>query len=301
MIRWIVGSVLLAAALPAAAAPAALVCAAAGKAQVQSAGKTDWKPLRVLAKLEAGDKVRCEAGAQATVLLLSSKERFQIGPGTAEIQAGTVSGGKSLGGLRAGNNVKVGEGVGALVSRNAGESQVRLTRNFTGWLPAGERRIAWDPIPGAASTRFTLFDAESNVVWAGKSAGAAVELPADVTLEVRRPYIWRIAAANAEGKPLVGGSRWGVLTFLDAAEGAALDADAKALADLDKTDKADPSSLVLLAELYRTRGVLMRTLEALDTLNERGQPGIEEAMDAVYTELGPLARGLAGRAAPADN
>jgi len=288
----------LLAALPAAAAPVAISGQVTGKrAELQTGGKGAWQALAPLRKLEPGDRIRCGPDSRAVLVLLSSKERFQVEPGQeAEVLESGIRGAKSLGGLTgpaAATAAKLaGSRTGAFTARPA-ERFSPLFRGFKGWLPEGERRLRWEPAAGAATYVLSLFDARSNLVWQSERASAPeAELPAEKEIQARQPYLWRLVPYGASGRPLPA-ARWGVLTWLPRAEGEALDADAEALRAQDREDPRDPTALFLLAELYRQHGVLDGTLETLSTLQSRGVDGVELPLAETYSQLGPFARGLA--------
>ena len=50
---------------PAVAVPVGMACHLTGKPEVGTGGK--WKPLRLMQRLQAGDTVRCSAGAEAII------------------------------------------------------------------------------------------------------------------------------------------------------------------------------------------------------------------------------------------
>jgi hypothetical protein len=60
-------------------------------------------------------------------------------------------------------------------------------------------------------------------------------------------------------------------------------------------NKEDITALTLLAELYRSYGVLDKTLETLERPEFEHQPGIQQAQDDVYRQLGGYAFILAKR------
>ena len=60
-------------ACPASAAPIGMVSSLNGKAEQRSVGATEWKHLRLMTRLEAGDAIRCEAGGDAVVTLFASQ------------------------------------------------------------------------------------------------------------------------------------------------------------------------------------------------------------------------------------
>lgn len=280
------------AATPALAAPAGMVADLAGKPELRAKGAGPWTPLVLRQKVEAGDVVRCGAGAQATVVLFSSGERFQIASGKeATVDAGTVRGGQSIGALK-GPSAKVamalgGAPTGAVRARPA-PSHRRLMAKGPCWLVEGERKLQWDPETGAAAYLITLYDQADNAVWSQRVTDTSAELPAEASpFGFRRPYLWRLTLFGKSGKPA--GSRWGVITFLSAADAEKLTADEKELLEAIKATPEDTTSKLLLADLYQSYGVMERTLEVLDDLRPGGRPGIAEALEEAHRQISPLA------------
>jgi hypothetical protein len=79
------------------------------------------------------------------------------------------------------------------------------------------------------------------------------------------------------------GARWGVITFLSRPDADLLTAEAAEFAA--PLEGADVTPLVILAELYRSYGVLERTLETLENPRLADLPGIREAQDEAYRQV----------------
>lgn len=277
------------------ATPAGTAIGLSGKPEFRAKGGTAWTPLQLRQKLEAGDAVRCGAGAQATLVLFSTGERFQVASGKeAVIDAAAVSGAQSLGALQ-GPSARVAKSLAGaptgVVRARPAPSHRRLQARGPCWLVEGERKLQWDPEAGAASYVLTLFDQADNVVWSQRSTAAAAEYPAELApLGMRRPYLWKLTFFGRSGKPA--GSRWGIITFLSAPDAERLAADEKELLATIQAEPADTASRILLADLYQSYGVMERTLEVLDDLRPSGQPGLLEALDEAYRQVSPLAHML---------
>lgn len=282
------------------AAPVAMTCHLQGTPQVRSAGA--WGPLRLLQRLSPGDVVRCGAGAQAVLVLFANSQRYRIDAGKqATVSATTVTGAQKLGGL-GGASGRIAQNlgntrVGAYLARPA-QSHQRLTPDFPGYMEEGNRNFTWPAIAGAATYSFTLFDQHDNVVWSSRGADTTVEYPADLPYPgLRRPYVWRLTPYGQSGKPQAA-SRWGVVTFLAADDAAALRRDATQLEEEARAKPTDVTPLALLAELYRSYGVLERTLEILEDQRLAGQPGRMDTIKEVYGQISKYGRALAASDSP---
>ena len=288
-------ALLLAGSSRALAAPAGSAIGLTGKPEFRAKGGSAWTPLQLRQKLEPGDAVRCGPGAQATLVLFSTGERFAVTAGKeAVIDAAAIPGAQSLGTLQ-GPSARVAKALAGaptgVVRARPAPSHRRLQARGPCWLVEGQRTLQWDPETGAASYVLTLFDQADNVVWSQRATEAAVEYPAELPpLGLRRPYLWKLTFFGRSGKPA--GSRWGVITFLSAPDAERLAADEKDLLAAIQAAPADTTTRMLLADLYQSYGVLERTLEVLDDLRPTGQPGLLEALDETYRQISPLAHML---------
>jgi hypothetical protein len=236
--------------------------------------------------------VRCDAGGEVVIVCIETAERFKVNPGAnAVVEPSKVRGADKVAGLR-GPAIRVAKGLGgsqtnAFMARPA-QSHQRLTPDSVGWVLEGERHVQWAAIPGAASYSFTLFDGADNVVWGTRVTGTSADYPAELPFPaLRRAYVWRLAPFGQSGKPVMG-ARWGMITFLSRADAEQLTAEAAELAVAE--EGTDVTSLVMLAELYRSYGVLERTLETLENPRLSDQPGIREAQDDVYRQVSRYAQ-----------
>jgi hypothetical protein len=267
-----------------------------GKAEVRLAGGGSWQPLHLMQRLDAGAQVRCGAGAEAVIVLFESAERYKVGSGAAA----TVGPNQVKGGVREsalpGPAIQIAKAMGgsrldAFIARPA-QTHERLTPQFPGWMLEGERQFQWAAIPGAASYSFTLFDPNDNVVWSARVTDPKAEYPAELPyFALRRPHLWRLVAFSQSGKPLPG-ARWGFIAFLSQQEVDQLTAEAQSLQELAQTEGADSTGLVLLAELYRSSGVLEKALEVLESPQLVSQPGIQEAQEEIYRQASRYAQTL---------
>jgi len=285
------------------ASPVGMATELTGKVEVRPASGNNWKTLRLLDRLETGDTVRCGPGAEAVLVLFESAERYTVSAGaTAVVEARSVKGASKNSGLRGPAiqiaKTMVGDRPSGFIARPA-LSHKRMTPQFSGWMPEGERHFDWEAIPGAASYSFTLFDTNDNVIWSARVAEPKADYPADLpNFALKRPYLWRVSAFGKSGKPLTENG-WGVVTFLSKTDGDALTQAAKDLESDAQRSGDSVTPLVLLAELYRSYGVLEKTLETLERPQLENQSGIRQAQDDVYRQLGSYAFLLAKRT-PAD-
>jgi hypothetical protein len=99
-----------------------------------------------------------------------------------------------------------------------------------------------------------------------------------------------LSALGASGKP-VEKPRWGTVAFLSQEDADALLQAASPLELQQKQNPKDATSAALLAELYRSYGVMERTLEKLEDLDTLSQPGALEAQSEAYQQISPYAYG----------
>jgi hypothetical protein len=286
-------ALLLIQAHPAQAATAGIASQVSGSAEVRAAGGA-WKPLRVLQRLDAGAQVRCGAGSSVVVVLFENAARYHVGAGSvATVQAGQVNGAQKESAM-AGPAIRIAKAMGgsradAFLARPA-QSHQRLTPQFPGWMLEGERHFEWTPIAGAATYTFSLFDTNDNVVWSVRVSDSHADFPADLPyFSLRRPHVWRLAAFGQSGKPLPE-ARWGFLTFLSKEDADQLTMEAQELDAQARAESTDSTALVMLAELYRSYGVLEKALEALESPLLVSQPGIQEAQAEIYRQAGRFAQ-----------
>jgi hypothetical protein len=285
-------------AVPALAQPVGMAVHVVGTVRLAHGGHT--APLRLLQRVENGDVVQCVAGGQAVIVLFANGARYEVKPGTsATIGQTAVAGAHALAALP-GPSAEVvkrlgGARVGATMSRVTSSFQ-RLLPNAPGWFTSGHPHLEWLPLVGAASYTFTVFDNHDNVIWSTRTPGTSADFPAELPdLLPQRPYLWRLSGFGPGGKPLPE-SRWGLFTILTPQDSAALTATADVL--LAQAKAGDTTSLLLLAEAYRSYGVASRALETLQDERLRGLPGLEDAKATVWNSLSPFARALDGSAGP---
>ena len=280
-------------ALPAWAAPVGMAAQVKGSVTLKKADKE--VPLKLLGRVESGDIVRTGAGAQAIIVLFDGGARYQIGAGqSATIRPGQVMGATKMAGM-SGPSAAVaqklgGARVGAVMARPA-RTVERMTPQFPGWLPLDKPKFEWLPLTGALNYTFTLFDQFDNVIWSVQTDKLFAEFPTQApALREQRPYLWRLSGFGTTGRP-VQDSRFGLVTFLSPTEGEALNKLASEL-QVQARNAEDKTPLFMLAEAYREKGVLGRTVEVLEEESLRDEEGLEGAKSDVTQALSPFTRAL---------
>lgn len=278
------------------AAPVGMVTHLIGKAEFRPAQGGDWKAIRLMNRLDAGDNVRCLADSEVTITLFASAEQCTVAAGTTvTLEARLVKGAQRISGLH-GSSVQIaramtGDRPNGFFARPA-QSHQRLQPNYPGWILEGERQFSWPAVPRAVSYTFTLFDQNDNVVWSQRVTANHADYPEELPyFALRRAYVWRLIPFGGSGKPL-SDSRWGVLTFLTSQDADELTRQARDLEEQAKEAGKDVTPLVLLAELYRSYGVLEKTLEILERPELENQEGVKEAQEEVYAQVSQYARML---------
>jgi hypothetical protein len=251
-----------------------MVYSVKGKPEISVPPK-GWEPLRLFRRLQEGAKIRCGAGSETIVVVFGRGERYQVPSGkSAEVTRMGLTGAVALGGLKGPSEraaqLLAGSRVGASGSRavRGSDSAILLTRPskvYPGWLNIDERHLQWSEIPGAVTYWFAVYDKSDVLLWSIDTGETAVDIPANIILEPRKPYVWRINARKGDGAPVETEKyRWGVLTWLSSD-------DIKELAETEQSLNAeiqakpsDPLPRLLLAAKFRAAGVLTRTWEVIE-------------------------------------
>jgi hypothetical protein len=280
------------------AAPVGMVCHIVGNPEASSRGAR--KPLRIMQRLSAGDKVIAGADEEAVVVLFGSGERFKVSGGEATVAAGSVSGARSLGKM-GGPSARVAQTLGnarlaAVTARapmpNAHQKLAASENDLPdamGWMEEGNHLFQWPPVVDSDAFSFTLYGKDGEIVWNTRGAGNSVQYPATApALKLRQAYMWEVV-------PLKGGEPkdkylWGLVTFLSKADSAQLSREVKDLKAQAEATPDDATPLLMLAGLYREYGVLEMALQTLEDFSLSNQPGIEEALIDAYRSLSPRGR-----------
>ncbi len=283
-------------------APVGMAARVTGSVTVVQGGKK--QPLRLLGRLQNGAQLVAARGAGAVVVLFGAGQRFQIGSNQKAVVGATrVAGAQVLPALSGPSQDVVKmlgtARVGAALARTAPSFQ-RLLPASPGYLTEVPSRFEWQPILGAATQNFTLFDGADNVFWSISASQNRADYPATAPqLVERRPYLWKSSGFGATGKPMVE-SRWGIVTLLSAADAREMEAAVTASAPSPgAAQDAVVESLLMQIEIYRSFGALNRALEILDDERLREVPDIAGARLEIVESLSPFARILAGAPMPA--
>ena len=282
-------------------AQVAMIAHLNGKVEVRLEGQSDWKSARLMQKLYRGADIRCGDSGEATFVVLKTGERFLLEEsGRGKVGADSISGGRSLGGLRGASALAAktlgGSRVGAALSRDIMPDSA-IEPKFRGWFNVEAPKFHWVPVAGASQYTFTLFYGDGNVVWSARTSSENADFPAELpSLLTARPYIWRTTAFGKSGRPLADGSRWGVVTFLTEEQEKTLLAETEPLMKQMKEEPKSPEPVIILAEKYRLAGVYQRTLECIGALRLLNEPAgsVEAARKATYSEIGRLAELFSG-------
>lgn len=277
-------------------APVGMAASVTGDVSVVQGGQK--RPLRLLGRLHDGAQLVTGRGAGAVIVLFGLGRRFVVGAGQkATVSATGIAGARALPAL-AGPSQRVvkmlGQArVGAALARNAPSFQ-RLSPGAPGYFVGAPTRFEWQPIAGAATQNWTLFDGADNVIWSAATPQNFAAYPPNApALLERRPYLWKLSGFGATGKPLIE-SRWGIVTLLSPDD--ARDMEAAAVALMPAPGAAPETiveALLLQSEVYRSFGALNRALEILDDARLRDVAGLSDARGEITDSLSPFARTLA--------
>jgi hypothetical protein len=292
------------------AVPVGMAARVTGKTELKVG--SGWKPIRVLQRFEAGDTVRCGPGASAVVVLFDRGGRYDIGAGaTATISANDVAGAKLAkapsGASSAVAQRLAGARTGAVMARPAtnyerlhaqapaAEAKIPPPHD---WLRPDERSFSVNALDSAQTYVFTLFDPKDYILFTQTitpvGGTVKVDIPEAVKLESRRAYTWRLHGFK-DGRVMTR-SRWGITTMLSAEDEAQLVENEKSLLTAEGKLPDDDTDLAVLADLYRSYGVLQNALEILDGEAFNAQPEIETTKGEIFAQAGVYAKALAAQA-----
>jgi hypothetical protein len=259
-----------------------------------------WKRLQLQGRVATGQQIRCPKNAEAVVVLFQSGTRFRIAPGkAATVKGATLAGAQSLGKL-GGASESAAQALyatrsGAVSARGdrGGAMPRRLAGGTLGYLAEGERTLTWAKNEEASTTNFTLFDANSDVVFNLRTQSNSVTLPETLELKPRRPYVWR-AVFYREGEANTTPQEfWGLVTWLQPDD----------IADLQKITggqsveqikAGDVTTALIIARAYENKRLYQPAFEILHALSqERKLPGSTDAFLSLYGQMPAIARVLA--------
>lgn len=277
------------------AAPVGMIAQVKGQVSTSHGGKK--APARLLGRLEPGTTLSVGPGSSAIVVLFGDGTRYQLGANAqATVAASGVTGGTKMAGLSgpSANAAKLlgNARVGAIMARPPATYQ-RLLPSSPSYFLNPTPRFEWLAEPNAVRYTFTLLDSYDNVVWATSTDQIGLDYPATVApLAEKRPYLWKLTAFSASGKPVK--SRFGFVTVLSVEDAKSLDS---LIADLKTQAQTatDKEPLLLQVETYRSFGVVNSALELLDSEELKNEPGVADAKADFLDSLSPFARVLSGR------
>jgi hypothetical protein len=264
----------------------ALVTDAVGVAEVVRAADEEVQPLHLFGRLEGGDVVRTGADS-ALVVAFVSGARFEIG---SEAEATIVADG-----LKAGKGelrslapvptvpkiaaipaaAEPGRRSGAIRFRSAspwGASVENLYPRDGAAVQADRAVLTFTPLSQADGYKVDVEDELGETVFAVETSAPEVVIPAGV-LKSGSEYYWRV---RTTGRRASGGRGEALFVTLGGD-------DAGAVAAVESTLVAEGSrnALLLLAEFYRSYGLLREACETLRLVEEKGPAGseVERARD----------------------
>jgi len=275
------------------ASPVAMASNMVGKPTFKS-GAGPWKPLGVLQRLSPGDVVKCGPGQQAVIMMFTDGIRFKVASNsTGTIQPTSVRGGVSVGDM-GGATIRVAKAMTGLdtqpfLARAVLEAQ-ELSLHDNGIIVQGTKSITINsPDAGVASYLLTMFNQQGNVIWSTKTSGPDIDLPADLPVSTRKPYVWTLTEFGQMGKPQLA-LRWGIVTFLSQTDADALNADAASLESQAASGDDHTSPLMVEAELYKQYHVYQGALRVLDPLVKKDEHlGIVKAQADICNQVSPYA------------
>jgi hypothetical protein len=187
----------------------AMVTDLQGKATVSSDGRT--RDLMILAELEAGAKVKLDAGAKLVALYLDAGDEYlfrgtstiEFKPGAPEVQSGAKPERSNLSLGKGGKDVRikaVGMTQAAMVMRSAGpEVRIQLlTLNQTRTLE-NSPEFRWKGLPPGQKYGFEVDDGTGRTVFETNVDVTSLRLPANVQIIENTPYTWKVSARLPDG------------------------------------------------------------------------------------------------------
>lgn len=267
-----------------------------GSARVYDRLATSGRPLRLMQWLHVGDLVECDAGSELVVTRFKTAQQYTLPEqGRFEVQGNTITGAQRVTNLPQ----TTATVVKSLIQKDLPRQEERptsppqrLNPKGPGWLKIGETRLSWAPLPSAVRYSFTLIDQNDNIVFAQKTTQPTVAYPKNLPrLKSNHPYLWYLIGYTTTGARLPQ-TPWGVLTFLSPTDAQQLTKQANLLEQQAAGKPNDPTSLLLLAELYRRYGVLGNALETLRRPELKGLKGISGAREGLYEQLSRYASAL---------
>lgn len=220
----LVAGTLFTAAVPAAASEAvAMVTDRQGKVQVAENGRA--RPAALLDYLRPNAELTLGRGASVTVVYFASGTQYVLsGEGSVRIQADrpAVAGNVKLASnaMRQGAlvaNARKETAQGALVMKTAPQPIQPLSPADSRILEA-RPLFTWKAPKAKPPYRFTLTDAQKQVIIEGEVKAMRFELPPGITLAEGARYSWRVEGKTAKGEALTGEASFDVATAVERAQ-----------------------------------------------------------------------------------
>lgn len=87
-----------------------------------------------------------------------------------------------------------------------GTVNVRVVTPVDGAIVSGLPVFTWRAHGADALYRFSVTDASGATIWSTETNDTSVSLPADVSLEVSRDYLWNVDAIDSDGTTVTSGT-----------------------------------------------------------------------------------------------
>jgi hypothetical protein len=192
------------------AAGVAMVTDLQGKATLSSGGTT--RDLTICAELDAGAKVRLDAGATLVLLYLDVGDEYvfrgpsaiEFKPGAPEVASGAPPEKRSLSLGKGGKDVRikpVGITQGAMVMRSVRPvARIQLLTLHKTRTLDGSPEFRWSALQDGLKYGFELSDETGRTVFETKVDGTSLRLPASVQVREGVPYTWEVTARLPDGR-----------------------------------------------------------------------------------------------------
>jgi hypothetical protein len=241
------------------AGDAGLIAGVTGDVKVMRAPGAKWSKASVMQTLPAGSSIQVAAGGSAIVVLFEGGARFRLAGGSvSSVAAAAVRGvsgpaAKALPALQirqakllAGSRVAGGRAASTVV--RGGSARIELQSLSATSIQQERPLFRWDAVPGAASYKLRLSDADDQIIWQTSAQNTGIAYPPDaVALTPEVDYLWTVT--TTVDNTIFKGE--GIFRVLSADKRKAVQDELAAL-DQPKDDEAydEATSGVLRAEVF---------------------------------------------------